>query len=555
MKWDYPVIDTDVLIVGGGSAGVMAAIRARTVHPDQDVVVLEKGDIKYSGCIARGMDALNIVAIPGISSPEDYVEGNGMSCDGIMDEPVNYRMAERSYEVMQRLIDWGVCFPKYDGEYEVLQVHPKGRFCVTMKEPELKTLLAHKARELGARILNRTMAIRLLKHGEEVCGAVALNIRTGEPLVVRAKSVILTSGGTARFGLPDNGHLYGVYDFPGNTGDGYMLAYRAGAELSGFEYTLVYYITKDINAPLLYITLTRGAHLLNAFDERRDRDHPSIKSMFAEHLENQGPLRIRLSHLPEEKIKEIEDLLFTTERPACQRFHEGRDNNFRTGEIELWPTEVFLCGGHGLTGVRINEEGETNVPGLYAAGDTSLCARGHLSGAFVYGEICAENAGKRAMTTPLAPLDTDAVEAVLEKLERRLSQKNNEIDVDEFEYKVRRIIGDYLKPPKNAYKLDRAIWWMKRFRKELDTVVRIEDIHDLFKALEVENIIECGYLSAVASKERKETRWYPWHFRTDFPERNDAKWKKHIVLTRGDSPDDVRISYKDIIRMPKGGTE
>lgn len=555
MKWDYPVIDTDVLIVGGGSAGVMAAIRARTVHPDQDVVVLEKGDIKYSGCIARGMDALNIVAIPGISSPEDYVEGNGMSCDGIMDEPVNYRMAERSYEVMQRLIDWGVCFPKYDGEYEVLQVHPKGRFCVTMKEPELKTLLARKAQELGAKILNRTMAIQLLKHDGEVCGAVALNIRTGEPLVVRAKSVILTSGGTARFGLPDNGHLYGVYDFPGNTGDGYMLAYRAGAELSGFEYTLVYYITKDINAPLLYITLTRGAHLLNAFDERRDKDHPSIKSMFAEHLENQGPLRIRLNHLPEEKIKEIEDLLFTTERPACQRFHEGRNNNFRTGEIELWPTEVFLCGGHGLTGVRINEEGETNVPGLYAAGDTSLCARGHLSGAFVYGEICAENAGKRAMITPLVPLDTNAVDTVLEKIERRLGQKNNEIDVDEFEYKVRRIIGDYLKPPKNAYKLDRAIWWMKRFRQELDTVVRIENIHDLFKALEVENIIECGYLSAIASKERKETRWYPWHFRTDFPERNDAEWKKHIVLTRGDSPDDVHISYKDIIRMPKGGTK
>lgn len=553
MQWDYPVLDTDVLIIGGGSAGVMAAIRAKTVYPDLDVLVLEKGDIKYSGCIARGMDALNIVAIPGISSPEEYLEGNSIACDGVMDEPVNYRMAERSYDVMQRLVDWGVCFPKYDGEYEVLQVHPKGRFCVTMKEPELKTLLAEKARQLGARIMNRTMAIQLLKNDGEISGAVALNVRSGEPVVIRAKSVILASGGTARFGLPDNGHLYGVYDFPGNTGDGYMLAYRAGAELSGFEYTLVYYITKDINAPLLYITLTRGAHLLNAFNERRDKDHPSIKSMFAEHLENQGPLRIKLNHLPEEKIREIEDLLFTTERPACQRFHEGRDNDFRTGEIELWPTEVFLCGGHGLTGVRINEEGETNVPGLYAAGDTSLCARGHLSGAFVYGEICAENAGKYARKKTLAPLDVKAVDAVLGKIERRLAQKDNEIDVDEFEYKVRRIIGDYLKPPKNAYKLDRAIWWMKRFRKELDTVVRVEDAHDLFKALEVENIIECGYLSAIASRERKETRWYPWHFRTDFPETNDAEWKKHIVLTMGDSPDDVRIAYKDIIKMPVGG--
>ena len=116
MKREYPVFDADVLIVGGGSAGVMAAIRAKTMNPDQSVIVLEKGDFKYSGCIARGMDALNIVAIPGIATPEDYVEGNGIACDGVMDEPVNYRMAERSYDLMQRLVDWGICFPKYDGE-------------------------------------------------------------------------------------------------------------------------------------------------------------------------------------------------------------------------------------------------------------------------------------------------------------------------------------------------------------------------------------------------------------------------------------------------------
>jgi succinate dehydrogenase/fumarate reductase flavoprotein subunit len=406
--------------------------------------------------------------------------------------------------------------------------------------------------DMGTRVLNRTMALELVKDGERVCGAVAMNVRTGELLGIQAKSVILAAGGTARFGLPNNGYLYGVYDFPGNTGDGYCLAYRAGAELSGFEYTLVYYIVKDINAPLLYITLTRGCHLVNAFDERRDKDHPSIRTMFLEHLEERGPMRIKLSHLPEEKIREIESILFTTERPSCERFYAGREIDFRTGEIELWPTEVFLCGGHGLTGVRVNEKAETSVQGLYAAGDTSLVARGHLSGAFVFGEIAAESATESADGVGHAELTMPQVAAVSAKRRQRLAQTRGAVTIEEFEYKVRRMINDYIRPPKNEYKLDRALWWMNRFRQELDAMVRVGDAHDLFKAYEVENIIDCATLSAVASKERKESRWLPWHYRSDFPKKDDANWLKHIVLTRGTEPGDVRVTYSDIIRMQRG---
>lgn len=553
MEHDYPIIDADLLIIGGGSAGVMAAIRAKEVDPNQKVVVFEKGDMKYSGCIARGMDALNIVAVPDISTPELYIESNGIACEGIMDEPVNYKMAERSWEMMKKLEAWGVCFPKDDNDqYDILQVHPKGRFCVTMKEPELKTILAKKAGDLGTKIINRTMAVRLIKDGERIAGAIGMNVRTGEIVVCRARTVILSSGGTARFGLPDNGHLYGVYDYPGNTGDGYCLAYHAGAELSGFEYTLVYYIAKDINAPLLYITLTRGAKLLNAFDERRDKEHPSIRSMFLEHLmDDKGPMRIKMSHLPEETIQEIEELLFTTERPACERFYKGRGIDFRSGEIELWPTELFLCGGHGLTGVRVNENAETAVPGLYAAGDTSLVARGHLSGAFVFGEISAESATEFAASNGDVELDKAQIEAFIAERDSRLAQSNNEISIEEFEYKVRRMINDYLRPPKNEYKLNRALWWMDRFREELSTMVRVQDVHDLFKLFEVENIIQCATLSAFASRERKESRWAPWHYRSDYPEADDKKWVRHIVLTRGESPEDVRISYAPVIRMDK----
>ncbi|MBW2202688.1 MAG: hypothetical protein JRF52_00980, partial [Deltaproteobacteria bacterium] len=115
--------------------------------------------------------------------------------------------------------------------------------------------------------------------------------------------------------------------------------------------------------------------------------------------------------------------------------------------------------------------------------------------------------------------------------------------------KVRRIINDYIVPPKNEYKLNKALWWMDRFRKELVELVRIRDVHDLFKAYEVENIIQCATLSATASKERKESRWGMWHFRHDYPDVNDREWMKHIVLSRGEALEDIKISHKEIIKM------
>jgi succinate dehydrogenase/fumarate reductase flavoprotein subunit len=541
----------DVLIIGGGSAGAMAAIRAKAANPSQKVVVFEKGHILYSGCIARGMDALNIVAVPGQTTPDLYVESNGMACEGIMDEPVNHRMAERSWEMMKRLESWGVFFPQdKDGNYELLQVHPKGKFCLSMKEPELKTILAKRLLNLGCQVFSRVMALELIVENGRVAGAIGINVRTGELVVCHAGAVILSSGGTARFGLPNNGYLYGVYDFPGNTGDGYAMAFRAGAELTGFEYTLNYYIIKDINAPLLYITLTRGAHLLTAMDDHLENNHPSIKSMILEHRKDMSPLRIRMKHLPEDKIREIEDILFSTERPVQQRFFEGRGVNFRTGDIELWPTEYYLCGGHGMTGIFVNEKAETTLPGLYAAGDVSLVARGHLSGAFVYGEIAAEEATEYSRKNPPSKsFDPGRVEAWRGDLARRLGQTLGEVSIEEFEYKTRRLISDYCTPPKNSYKLNMALWWMDRLQKDIREKVRVRSIHDVCKVLEVENIMLCAKLSATASEERKESRWGFWHYRPDYPKKDDAQWLKHIMLKKGADPEEIRVSHRPIAKM------
>jgi succinate dehydrogenase/fumarate reductase flavoprotein subunit len=540
----------DILIIGGGSAGAMAAIRAKEVNPGQKVVVFEKGHILYSGCIARGMDALNIVAVPGITTPELYVESNGIACEGIMDEPVNYRMAQRSYPLMKKLESWGVFFPQdKDGNYELLQVHPKGKFCLAMKEPELKTILAKRLLGLGCQVFNRVMGLQLIEEEGRVAGAIGINVRTGELVLCEAKAVILCSGGTARFGLPNSGYLYGVYDFPGNTGDGYAMAFRAGAQLTGFEFTLNYYIIKDINAPLLYITLTRGAHLLTAMDVHLEDSHPSIKSMVLEHRKDAGPLRIRMKHLPEAKIREIEDILFSTERPVQRRFYEGRGVNFRTGDIELWPTEFYLCGGHGMTGIFVDESAAASLPGLYAAGDVSLVARGHLSGAFVFGEIAAEEASAFARKNSCGRSDPRVLAGLKKDLEQRMEQKDGQVTVEEFEYKVRRLINDYVTPPKNEYKLKMALWWMDRFQKEIREKVSIRGMHDLFKVLEVENIILCAKLSATASLERKESRWGFWHFRSDYPKKDDEQWRKHIMLQRGGEPGEIRVSHRPLARM------
>ena len=245
-------VETDLLIIGGGSAGCMAAIRALELNPELSVVVFEKGDFKYSGSIARGMDALNIVAIPNFTSPEIYLEAITEGCHGVVDEPASYLMAARSYELLKKLEAWGVYFPVDEsGNYRTLKYHVKGSFQTAMEEPELKTMIAEKTLALGGKPFNRVMGISLLKDGGRVAGAIGLNVRTGELVVCRAKAVILSAGGQARFSLPNSGYLYGVFDFPGNTGDGYVMAFKAGANLTGMESTMRPVVIKDANMPLL----------------------------------------------------------------------------------------------------------------------------------------------------------------------------------------------------------------------------------------------------------------------------------------------------------------
>ena len=527
-------LETDLLIIGGGSAGCMSAIVAKEKNQDVDVIIIEKGEINRSGSIAMGMDALNIVVQPSITSPELYINSALIATEGILDYNPSYILAERSYSMLKRLESWGIRFPRDDeNKYISLQVHAKGSFLVEMDSPELKLVLAKKVKEAGVKVVNRTIVTKLLVDNGQVIGAMGFNIRTGEFMVCKAKATILANGGCSRFSLPNSGYLYGTFDYPGNAGDGYSLAYRAGAQLTGFEYTNCSPLIKDLNCPLLYITLTRGAEVVNALGETIDLEYVSTQNMLKELREGRGPIFIKMNHLPEERIKEIERILFTTERPIQKKFWENRGIDFREGLIELGETEYQLCGGHGMTGIVVNEKTETTLKGLYAAGDVACVPFQHLTGAFVFGVVAAQEAIKFVNNKEQSKVEQKQIDTEEQRLQSVMEKnKNGSISVQEFEYKVRRTISDYVVPPKNKVKLNQFLWWLPRFREDLKNI-RITDYHELSKYEEIQFILDCAELSVHASLTREESRWGWFHYRTDYPEKDDKNWKKHVVLEKG----------------------
>ena len=201
-------IDCDVLVIGGGTAGPMAALKAKQKNPEAKVVLMEKANVKRSGAISMGMDGLNNAVIPGHSTPEQYTKEITIANDGICDQKAVYKYAENCYSIIQELDSYGIRFLKDEnGEFDVKKVHHIGTYVLPMPNGEtVKKALYRQLRKARLLMTNRYMATRLLT-GEkgQIAGAIAVNTRTAEFLVVKAKSVILCMGAAGRLGLPASG--------------------------------------------------------------------------------------------------------------------------------------------------------------------------------------------------------------------------------------------------------------------------------------------------------------------------------------------------------------
>ncbi len=312
------------------------------------------------------------------------------------------------------------------------------------------------------------------------------------------------------------------------------MAYHAGAELSGIECFQINPLIKDYNGPACaYVANPFGGYQVNNRGERFvDCDYWSGQMMaeVARELDSdRGPIYLKLSHLPDETISAIEGILHTTERPSRGTFHAGRGHDYRTHDVEMHISEIGLCGGHSASGVWVDENGQTTVPGLYAAGDLACVPHNYMIGAFVFGDL----AGTHAAASPRALVDLplDQIEAARELIYRPLRTPDGPPQ-QQVEYKLRRFVNDYVAPPKSAAKLEIAVETFQRMTGEIDGM-GARTPHELMRCAEVSFIRDCAEMAARASLVRTESRWGLYHERADHPERNDEEWLYHLNLRRG----------------------
>ena len=538
-------IDTDVLIIGGGVAGCLAAIGAREMNAR--VAVVDKGGLlERCGSIAAGVDQILAVAEDGAEwdTPEYLLNHVPKLTDFIVDMKPVETFVRGLPAMLRKLEKMGVPFkdPSTGKYFRHRTFGLPGEYHIDFDGSKFKPKISRAVLDSNAQIFLRTMGVSFLTRKDQTLGASVFHIRTGEFTFFRAKAIVLATGDTNRLSRNSSGLAFDSWHCPYNTGDAQAMAARHGVLLANMEFTENTITPKGISSQGTNSLTGLGAHFINAKGERfmlkydpageRARRDILTSAIISETLAGNAPIYCDCRHLPTNILERLEETL-GVDRPSLPRWFKEKGIDLKKEPFEVTVSEfssrrggVYFRG----SGILIDDKTGTNIGGLFAAGDCCTVSGG-ISGAAVMGYEAGKQAALFARRNGAEEsLQDQEIEAEQERL-LYPCRNSTGIAPREYEDKVRQIVTDYVGYQRTEEKLRTAIEELKALAGE-DCLLRAQDYHELMRAHEARNIREVAEMVATAALERRESRGSYSHFRADFPHRDDANWRKMIVLKK-----------------------
>ena len=557
----------DILIIGGGAAGCFAALTLAKERPDLSVVLLEKAGLKRSGCLAAGVNALNAYITPG-HVPQDYVDYASKDADGIVREDLLLQMSEGLGDVTRDVEKLGLVILKdKDGNYV-----SRGWRNLKINGENIKPILAKavKAAE-NVEVLEHVDVVDLLKDADgHAAGAWGVALREEAVVYVRARAVICATGGAAGLYRPNHpGEArHTMWYPPFNTGAGYAMGLRAGAEMTSFEMRFIALRCKDTIAPTGTLAQGVGAPQVNARGEKYQAKYGNTTSerlyaVVSENLAGRGPCYLETKGISEAQEDALEKAYLNVAPAQTMKWREtGLGPS--TADVEVEGTEPYVVGGHTASGYWVDGDRQTTVRGLFAAGDVAGgCPQKYVTGAFVEGKIAAEGAAKYVAqaergTDAEAAAPVQTPQEIADAVARWLTPSSEPplFTVDALEEAMQQTMDEYAGGIATGYRyterqLDLAAKHIDRITHLADDL-RADDAYGLLKIFELrERLLVCKVLIEHL-KARKETRWHSFAENLDHPEKDEA-FNKYVNSRLSDGK--VEIILRDPVQLPPSQRE
>ena len=548
------VLYTDILIIGGGTAGCYAALTIRE-HSDAKIIIAEKANIKRSGCLAAGVNAINAYIVKG-RKPEDYLEYAKKDADGIVREDLLLTMSEGLNRVTHKMEDLGLVILKDEnGEYVA-----RGNRNIKINGENMKPLLAKAVQELSdVTVYNRLNITDYLVEDGSIKGAYGFFLDTKEAVLIKAKKVLCATGGAAGLYRPNNPGFsrHKMWYPPFNTGAGYAMGIKSGAEMTTFEMRFIALRCKDTIAPTGTIAQGVGAKQVNAKGEvYEDRygltTSQRVYGTVMENLSGRGPCYLRTEGITKEQDESLKKAYLNMAPSQTMKWLESGKNPSEQN-VEIEGTEPYIVGGHTASGYWVDTNRETTIKGLYAAGDVAGgCPQKYVTGAMVEGEIAALHMVEQLKKEQEEQQDHKTDEA---KLQKKVEEYNDYLnrtqavyEVEALEDAMQKVMDNYAGGISTHYQFNETQLALaeEKIRQiiKLAEQTKAEDMHELMFVYELkERLVVCLTLIAHLQT-RKETRWHSFCENLNYPEKSDD-WLKYVNSKMEDGK--IKIILRDLV--------